>query len=97
MRAQSLAPTKKPLLGERWHRVAITERGLIAKHNDSSPLSVAYGDSRPRGASHLPIIFFIIERKSGSMIACVMVNVASQSVICSQATRAVITFVIEAG
>ncbi len=62
MRAQSLAPTKKPLLGERWHRVAITERGLIAKHNDSSPLSVAYGDSRPRGASHLPIIFFIIER-----------------------------------
>lgn len=37
------------------------------------------------------------ERKSGSMIACVMVNVASQSVICSQATRAVITFVIEAG
>ena len=44
MRAQSLAPTKKPLLGERWHRVAITERGVIAKHNDSSPLSVAYGD-----------------------------------------------------
>ena len=68
---------EEPLLGERWHRVAITERGLIAKHNDSSPLSVAYGDSRPRapslalraihlvpprGASHLPIIFFIIER-----------------------------------
>ena len=24
------------------------ERGLIAKHNDSSPLSVAFGDSRPR-------------------------------------------------
>ena len=70
--AQRLAPTKKPLLGERWHREAMTERGLIAKHNDSSPLSVAYGDSRPRapslalraihlvpprGASHLPIIF----------------------------------------
>ena len=38
----------------------MTERGLIAKHNDSSPLSVAYGDrapslacgSCPRGASH---------------------------------------------
>ena len=42
---------KKPLLGERWHREAMTERGLIAKHNDSSPLSVAYGDSRPRAPS----------------------------------------------
>ena len=29
----------------------MTERGLIAKHNDSSPLSVAYGDSRPRAPS----------------------------------------------
>ena len=42
---------KKPLLGERWHREAMAERGLIAKHNDSSPLSVAYGDSRPRAPS----------------------------------------------
>nr|DAY82677.1 MAG TPA: hypothetical protein [Caudoviricetes sp.] len=29
----------------------MTERGLIAKHNDSSPLSVAFGDSRPRAPS----------------------------------------------
>ena len=43
--------SREPLLGERWHREAMTERGLIAKHNDSSPLSVAYGDSRPRAPS----------------------------------------------
>ena len=36
-------------------------------------------------------------RNSGSMMDCVMVNVASQSVICSAATRTVMTFVMEAG
>ena len=30
MRAQRLAPTKKPLLGERWHREAMTERRKLS-------------------------------------------------------------------
>ena len=32
------AGQEKPLLGERWHREAMTERGLIAKHCTSQQI-----------------------------------------------------------
>ena len=44
--------TEKPLLGERWHRAAMTERGSLRKRKDNRPLSVALtGASRPRALS----------------------------------------------
>ena len=46
--------SREPLLGERWHRVAMTERGFakpnaIRKRGNSRPLSVALtGASSPQ-------------------------------------------------